>query len=243
MIEKYPRLSAFVGDGLPAGLAGLAHFKPDSITADNYGIVFFVQCNNHILNLSFERACSKDNNLTNLVTDLDKFIILLRKPFFKKYLNNIKAPSFPKTMWLYIFDELLWIKSHEKMINNALTNARKEKTREFDKITDIRKIPEIFYHLLEALRPIKKLQLAYENEKIALPFVYPLLVITIRKYETMVKSTKLPQELIGFATTILSYLISTFKEKARIPLLVFSFALSPLGARYINGTDWGSFIR
>ena len=237
MIEKYPNLSAFVGDGLPAGVAGLAHFKPDSATYYDYRTVFFINCNNHILNKAFEKACRNDDALKITIKDLDTLTALLRKSFVRCHLQNIKTPAFPKTRWLYVFDALLWITQRRDKINNALRESRKAKTSEYQKFTNILEIPDSFSYLLDALKPIKKLQLAFENEKVGLPFVYPFLIYTIRKYQIIIDSTVIHPNIINFAKTILHYIIEEFKEKARIPLLVYSFALSPLGVNYISGTD------
>ena len=238
MMEAHPKLSAFVGDGLPAGTSGLAHYNANSATSDNCAMVIFVQCNNHILNKSFEKACASNDDLKAAIENLDAITTLLRKPFVKQKLKgNVKVPKFPKTRWLYAFDALLWIFQREESINKALWQAYSEKAEEYEKITKQRKIPEEFSHLIDALMPIKKLQLAFENEKTALPLVYPFLVRTIRIYQSMINGNCNPG-IIKFARPIMNSLISEFKDKARIPLLVFSFAITPLGANYINGASW-----
>lgn len=238
MMIEHPKLSAFVGDGLPAGTSGLAHYNDDSATSDNCAMVVFVQCNNHILNKSFEKACKSNNDLNKVMTDLDELTTLLRKPFVRQKLkDNVKVPKFPKTRWLYAFDELLWILQREDNINRALYQAHTEKKSEYEKITKLCKIPSDFTYLIDALTPIKKLQLAFENEKTALPLVYPFLVRTIRIYQAMFNG-RCNAEVIKFAKPIMDSLINEFKEKARIPLLVFSFAITPLGTNYINGVKW-----
>ena len=238
MMKDHPKLSAFVGDGLPAGTSGLAHYNTNTATSDNCSMVIFVQCNNHILNKSFEKACSSNDDLKAVIENLDAITTLLRKPFVKQKLKDkAKVPKFPKTRWLYAFDALLWIFQREENINKALQQAYVEKTGEYVKVTKLRKIPEDFSHLIDALMPIKKLQLAFENEKTALPLVYPFLVRTIRIYQSMINGNG-NREVIKFAKPIMNSLISEFKEKARIPLLVFSFAITPLGANYINGASW-----
>lgn len=238
MIEAHPKLSAFVGDGLPAGTSGLAHYNANSATSDNCSMVIFVQCNNHILNKSFEKACKSNNYLKTAIDNLDAITTLLRKPFVKQKLKgNIKVPIFPKTRWLYAFDALLWIFQREESINKALSQSYAERNGEYIKITKLQKVPEEFSYLIDALMPIKRLQLAFENEKTALPLVYPFLVRTIRIYESMINGNGNP-EVKKFAKPIMKSLINEFKEKARIPLLVFSFAITPLGVNYINGASW-----
>ena len=85
MVELYRNISAFVGDGLPAGISGIAHFHTDGYLALTQGTQqIFSPCYSHILNLSFKKSAESCNIISETIDQIDFLIMVLNKPFVKE---------------------------------------------------------------------------------------------------------------------------------------------------------------
>ena len=242
MIKNHYKLIAFVGDGLRAGIAGLAHFKPTGICHEFNSMVLFIPCHNHIINKAFEHAISSCAELNTVVTMIDDLSVLLRKPSAQK--NRIKIPNIPKTRWLYSYDVALWIIKRKKEINDALSNMMQSNSSLFSspKFSVFKNgVPAMLYDFITATKPMKVLQLAYENERVGLPFVYPFYMNAMN--ELQFRMDKRNDTVKNIAKSLAKHLAFEFKEKTRIPILALAFALTPAGKRYINGARFDGLFK
>ena len=80
MIYSHPRLSAFVDDDLRAGIAGLAHYKPNGLCLEFSSTVLFTSCHSHIVNKSFEHAIERCSTLKRVVNIINDPAVLFNKP-------------------------------------------------------------------------------------------------------------------------------------------------------------------
>ena len=243
-IDKYKKISAFVGDGLPAGIAGIADFKNGGLLAESMGTeAIFSPCHNHILSNSFLNACSEDASLKNIVQSIDDFAILINKSGMKEILINV--PHIPKTRWLYVYDIILYVQKHKEDINIALKQTYSTKIfnllkqKRFEKFKD--GVPDMFFDLYESIKPLKNLQLALECDSTSLSHVYLFLIYTINEL-TKIETQHDKEEVKKYAACFKTALINEFKKKARLSLLVFAFALTPLGMKYIQGESIESLL-
>ena len=94
-------------------------------------------------------------------------------------------------------------------------------------------VPVELFQFITAVKPLKILQIAFENEKVGLPFVYPFYYYAMMQFKTL---SKHEDSIINTISKVLAEeLASEFKEKSRIPILVLAFSLTPIGKQYING--------
>ena len=176
MVELYRNISAFVGDGLPAGISGIAHFHTDGYLALTQGTrQIFSPCYSHILNLSFKKSAESCNIISETIDQIDFLIMVLNKPFVKEQTKK-RFPMIPKTRWLYCFDVCHVILRDKALINNTLTSnksaklnalLRKGRGRIF-----LKGIPEHFTDFQLSLEPLKKLQLALEKDSTVMSLVF-----------------------------------------------------------------------
>ena len=100
---KYAKLVAFVGDGLPAAVKGIADFSAVGLCNETFGaVLIFSPCYNHILNNSFIDSINNSAEILKVVNDARKLVVLINKQKVKE--QKIKVPSIPETRWLYTYD-------------------------------------------------------------------------------------------------------------------------------------------
>lgn len=242
MLREHPKLSAFVGDGLRAGIAGLAHYKPNGICHDLFSTVLFISCHSHIVNLAFEHAIEKCDELKKIVEMIENIGILLRKPAVKNF--DLRVPFIPKTRWLYSYDIAIWIMKREKKVNEVIRLLVDKEPNVFNEKRFkpfSRGIPDVFHKFIRAAKPLKILQLAYENEKVGLPLVYPFFIYAIEMLNSCISDDDSCIKTI--ASNLKKNLVSQFREKTRIPIIVLAFALTPIGKQYINGKRFNCIFK
>ena len=88
---KYAKLVAFVGDGLPAAVKGIADFSAVGLCNETFGaVLIFSPCYNHILNNSFIDSINNSAEILKVVNDARKLVVLINKQKVKE--QKIKVP-------------------------------------------------------------------------------------------------------------------------------------------------------
>ena len=235
--NNYQNLVAFVGDGLMAAINGIADFKKDGLCKITFGtVIIFSPCHNHIVNNAFKKTIKASKHIEFIVAQSKNLAVLLNKSSVKN--QKIVVPHIPETRWLYSFDVVKWIMKNKIAINSILSSENEKirrslKTEQFKEFKN--GIPDIFEDFLKAALPIKKLQLDIERDSTSIALVYPLFMRTISEFNALIESSG-KETIISMARQLKKSLINEFKKKARIPLLILSFSLTPLGLRYIKKT-------
>lgn len=236
IVNTNPKLVGFVGDGLYAAIKGIADYEPGGVCRRTMGVkLIFSPCHNHIINNAFEAAIAASDDIKIVVNDARKLVVLLSKKNVKG--TKLTVPHIPETRWLYAYDVVKLVLRREIEINAILASKEpkiisKLNKPEFSKFKN--GIPPLFAKFCNAVQPIKDFQLAIERDSVSMADVYPLLMKTIVSYKSII-SESTDDITKNMAKTIKNTLINAFREKARIALLIASFALTPRGILYING--------
>lgn len=238
LMKKFPNISGFVADGLPSGKAGIADFKAGGLLSESMGTeTIFSPCYNHIISKAFEKACESDVTIKSIVSDLDDIAILINKSGMKEILVTVPLP---KTRWIYAYDIALYITKKAKEINDALMRTASSKIDQLLKQKRFEKfkygIPGTFMEFIEAVTPFKRFQLACECDASSMAIVYLFLMYTINAYKKL-ETTSNKLAVKQMASVFKKSILDEFNDKGRIALLVFSFALTPLGLKYIMFKD------
>jgi hypothetical protein len=236
----YPNLCGFVGDCLPAQIAGLAHYHKAGLCAqpEFASRCIFSPCYNHILNHAFLDAIIQDDGISHLMESLSDLLVILRKPWPKICLS-CNVPQLVSTRWIYAYDILLWICKREIAIRSLLRTPPCAQLRtllqkaRFSRLKDEHLLDK-FKILMEILKPLKRLQLTIEACETPMAYVYPLLQETKRLYIEMVRDSKDKTLKKEWAELMIQCLDKRFNGMGRMALCITAFALSPAGRKQIR---------
>ncbi|EAY20710.1 hypothetical protein TVAG_390930 [Trichomonas vaginalis G3] len=227
-------VAGVVGDGLPAQVKGLCHWRPEGALFPGLQTVY-IRCLNHVLNNAIVHARKQCPLLNELMNRVHQIIIIFKNHDMRaRY--KIRVPSIPETRWLYIYDTLFFIFDNLETINTALRSgdlplSLSRATREQLQWT-CDGIPPLFKDALMIFKPLKQLQLWLKSNKAMGAYAFLMIQQCQGMLDEMAgRLTPDGEEIHRSITTIFK---NDMKEYGRIDLLRFAFGFTPLARKIIR---------
>ena len=211
-ILKNVKISAFVGDSLPAQVKGLhplskKSFQKRKETDIEKRKILFIPCTNHRLQNAFKKSYREDPKMKIVTDSIHSLSISLRKPSAVSVLHSV-CPNPIETRWLYVYDVAYYIYVHRQDILSKLNIV----------------ISDDIYSFLMIIAPIRSVMNILGKESTCLPDVYPL----IQKLIQILKELDIKDwnDSINCLIHNIEYYTISSKEGS---LYLLSYALTPRG--------------
>lgn len=215
------KITCFIGDGLRAQVAGL---DPESSEAfqhkkgiGNFSKIMFSPCFNHRLQNSFKKTYREMKLFKNIVNNINKLAIFLRKPAQVKTLKKI-CPEPIVTRWQYIFNICIFLSQNIECIKDIISSQETE-TYNIDFDLDF---------FIKILHPLRSATLLLSDNRCSLGDVYPIITEVINQYEKLKENCKEKDYLQIINTLIVNvkYYTTTSPQQS---LILLAYVLTPQG--------------
>lgn len=226
-------LLAFVGDNLRSQVAGLGHWKKNSLqqTNDKYSFILFINCCCHSFNRAVVDTMEKCPELKDYIENLNTIIVLLRK---QEMISLIKlvAKSLVDTRWVYIFDASYFLIKHKDIINSKIreiTNSNKHMNKEKYKFIQ-GGIPDYIQDIMHLFYPVKLLITVLSSDWAKLWHLYPLYMEALSIFEKEVDEKYfMDEKFVMFAQKLKENIRLRYYNTCRVELAQAAYLLTKNG--------------
>lgn len=225
-------LLAFVGDNLRSQVAGLGHWKKNSLQQMNnkFCSILFINCCCHSFNRSVVDVIEKNEQLKSYISKLNTIIVLLRK---QETIGLIKlvAKSLIETRWVYIFDVAYFLIKHRERINNVISTHKESITFQKEKYKFIQNgIPSFVDDIANLFYPIKLLITALSSDWAKLWHLVPMFSEAISIIdESIEKNYYKNSEFLEYANELKSETKNRYFNTCRVELAQSAYLLTKNG--------------